>query len=53
MSQETFVTNKVINIPDPFLKILCDLIKKYDHERVNKNPMNLNIMSQYCNCGKV
>ena len=48
-----FVTNKVIKIPDPFLKILWDFINVYDHNRVNKKPMYLNIMSQYCICGKV
>ena len=53
VNQEMFVTNKVIKIPDPFLKILWDFIKVYDHNRVNKKPMYLNIMSQYCICGKV
>ena len=45
VNQETLETNKVINIPDPFLKILCDLMKEKDHKRVNKNAMYLIIMS--------
>ena len=45
VNQEILETNKVINIPDPFLKILCDLINVYDHKRVNKKAINLNIMS--------
>ena len=53
VNKDILVTNKVIKIPDPFLKILWDLIKVYDHKRVNKKPTYLNIMSQYCNCGKV
>ena len=53
VNQDILVTNKVIKIPDPFLKILWDLMKVYDHKRVNKKPAYLIIMSQYCNCGKV
>ncbi len=45
-----FETNNVIKIPDPFLKILCDLMKLYDHKRVNINPKYLIIMLNYCNC---
>ena len=50
VNHEMFETNNVINNPDPFLKILWDLMKVYDHNRVNKKPMYLIIMSQYCNC---
>ena len=53
VNQDTLVINNVINRPEPFLKILWDFIKVYDHNRVNKKPMYLNIMSQYCICGKV
>jgi len=45
VNQDIFVTNIVIKIPDPFLKILWDLIKVYDHKRVNKKPAYLIIMS--------
>ena len=37
-------------IPDPFLKILCALIKLYDHKRVNIKPKYLIIMRKYSNC---
>ena len=50
VSHEMLDTKRVIKIPDPFLKILCDLINVYAHKRVKKNPIYLNIMSQYCNC---
>ena len=52
VNQEIFETNKVIKNPDPFLNKLCVLINVKDHRRVNRNPMYLIIMSQYCNCGK-
>ena len=41
VNQDMFDTNNVINIPDPFLKMLCDFIKVYDHKRVNIKPIYL------------
>jgi hypothetical protein len=45
VSHEMFDINKVIKTPEPFLKTPCDLINVYDHKRVNRNPIYLNIMS--------
>ena len=52
VNHEIFETNNVIKNPDPFLNRLCVLINVKDQRRVNRKPMYLIIMSQYCNCEK-
>ena len=42
----------MLSNPDPLNK-LCVLINVKDQRSVNRKPMYLIIMSQYCNCGKI